>query len=224
MNNHPSVTDSLLGINNNANYSFVTKSSNNNDNGNNGNNSNVKSNKNSPFSTKAPQSVTQHSSSGSSSSLGGLISCVSELQPPQPMITNYENDDLLSIAPSSSSSLSLTSNNTNNSLKRHLTLLDLMSIGVAATVGSGIFVLCGLIAHDYAGPSTFICWGIAGLSCCASGLCYAELSGKFAVSGSTYTYVVSAAFFKKRSLLLMIFFAFNFFTVLTMYFSLPLSK
>lgn len=79
------------------------------------------------------------------------------------------------------------------SLDRHLTLFDLISIGVAATVGSGIFVLCGLIAHDYAGPSTFICWAIAGASCFASGLCYAELSGKFAVSGSTYTYVVSGS-------------------------------
>lgn len=78
-----------------------------------------------------------------------------------------------------------------NELHRHLTLVDLISIGVASTVGSGIFVLCGLIAHDYAGPSTFICWGVAGLSCCASGLCYAELSGKFSVSGSTYSYVVS---------------------------------
>lgn len=78
-----------------------------------------------------------------------------------------------------------------HSLHRHLSLFDLLSIGVAATVGSGIFVLCGLIARDYAGPSTFICWAIAGLSCCASGLCYAELGGKFAVSGSTYSYAVS---------------------------------
>lgn len=78
-----------------------------------------------------------------------------------------------------------------HALHRHLSLLDLISIGVASTVGSGIFVLCGLIARDFAGPSTFICWAIAGLSCCASGLCYAELGGKFAVSGSTYSYVVS---------------------------------
>ena len=77
------------------------------------------------------------------------------------------------------------------SLEKHLTLFDLISIGVAATVGSGIFVLCGFIAHDFAGPSTFLCWIIAGLSCCASGLCYAELSSKFCVSGSSYSYAVS---------------------------------
>lgn len=75
------------------------------------------------------------------------------------------------------------------SLQRHLNLFDLVSIGVGATIGSGVFVLCGLIAHDYAGPATFICWAIAGFSACASGLCYAELSGKFAVAGSSYSYV-----------------------------------
>eukprot|EP00557_Chaetoceros_sp_GSL56_P009906 CAMPEP_0176482260 /NCGR_PEP_ID=MMETSP0200_2-20121128/3279_1 /TAXON_ID=947934 /ORGANISM="Chaetoceros sp., Strain GSL56" /LENGTH=429 /DNA_ID=CAMNT_0017878561 /DNA_START=362 /DNA_END=1648 /DNA_ORIENTATION=- len=75
------------------------------------------------------------------------------------------------------------------SLQRHLSLFDLVSIGVGSTIGSGVFVLCGLIAHDYAGPATFISWAIAGLSACASGLCYAELSGKFAVAGSSYSYV-----------------------------------
>ena len=75
------------------------------------------------------------------------------------------------------------------SLQRHLNLFDLVSIGVGATIGSGVFVLCGLVAHDYAGPATFISWAIAGFSACASGLCYAELSGKFAVAGSSYSCV-----------------------------------
>ncbi len=78
------------------------------------------------------------------------------------------------------------------SLQRHLSLFDLISIGVSATIGSGVFVLCGLIAHDYAGPATFISWSIAGLSACASGLCYAELSGKFASAGSSYSYVYAS--------------------------------
>ncbi len=78
------------------------------------------------------------------------------------------------------------------SLQRHLTLFDLISIGVSATIGSGVFVLCGLIAHSYAGPATFISWTIAGLSACASGLCYAELSGKFASAGSSYSYVYAS--------------------------------
>jgi hypothetical protein len=38
-----------------------------------------------------------------------------------------------------------------SALDRHLSLVDLICIGIAATVGSSIFVLSGLIAHDYAG-------------------------------------------------------------------------
>ena len=33
-------------------------------------------------------------------------------------------------------------------LVRHLTLFDLVVIGVAGTVGSGIFAIVGLIGHD----------------------------------------------------------------------------
>ncbi len=131
--------------------------------------------------------LSNDSSSSSSSSVSGWISCTSQIE-----------EDLSegSTTTSQRSGISFTSRQTknhkridhdmDNSLHRHLTLIDLICIGVAATVGSGIFVLCGLIAHDFAGPSTFICWLIAALSCCTSGLCFAELSGKFSVSGSTY--------------------------------------
>lgn len=37
-------------------------------------------------------------------------------------------------------------------LERTLSLSDLLAIGIGGTVGSGVFVLTGLIAHDYAGP------------------------------------------------------------------------
>jgi len=73
-------------------------------------------------------------------------------------------------------------------LTRHLSLFDLICIGVGATVGSGIFVLCGLIAHAYAGPATVLSWGVAGLAACMSGLCYAELAGRFPAAGSSYAY------------------------------------
>ena len=36
-------------------------------------------------------------------------------------------------------------------LQRHLSLVDLLSIGIGGTVGSGVFVLSGLIARNYAG-------------------------------------------------------------------------
>ena len=73
-------------------------------------------------------------------------------------------------------------------LPRHLTLLDLVSVGVGGTIGSGVFVLCGLIARDYAGPATCISWAIAGAAAFLSGFGYAELSGQIPSAGSSYAY------------------------------------
>jgi amino acid transporter len=54
--------------------------------------------------------------------------------------------------------------------------------------GTGIFVLTGQIAAQYAGPSTFLSFAAAGLAACCSGVCYAELSGRIPAAGSTYVY------------------------------------
>ena len=60
-------------------------------------------------------------------------------------------------------------------LHRHLTLLDLIAIGIGGTIGSGLFVLAGLVAHQYAGPATVVSWLLAGAAAGMSGCCYAEL-------------------------------------------------
>lgn len=73
-------------------------------------------------------------------------------------------------------------------LHRHLSLFDLVCVGVGATVGSGVFVLIGLIARTQAGPAVSLSWLIAGVAACASGLCYAELGGRFPSVGSSYVY------------------------------------
>lgn len=73
-------------------------------------------------------------------------------------------------------------------MKRHLTLLDLISVGVGGTIGSGIFVLAGFIAHNYSGPATAVSFAISGVAAAASGVCYAELSGRIPTAGSTYVY------------------------------------
>jgi len=73
-------------------------------------------------------------------------------------------------------------------LARHLSLFDLVCVGVGATVGSGVFVLVGLIAHSIAGPAVSLSWLIAGVAASVSGLCYAELGGRFPSVGSTYVY------------------------------------
>jgi hypothetical protein len=75
---------------------------------------------------------------------------------------------------------------------RHLSLFDLVSIGVGGTIGSGIFVLNGLIANSYAGPATFLSWTISGFAALLSGCCFAELSGRIPTAGSSYAYAFVA--------------------------------
>lgn len=81
---------------------------------------------------------------------------------------------------------------TTSTVHRHLSLLDLVFVGVGGTVGSGIFVLTGFIAHHYAGPATTVSFLISGLAACCSGLAYAELAGRIPASGSTYAYAYVA--------------------------------
>eukprot|EP01082_Thalassiosira_pseudonana_P012879 g11969.t1 g11969 contig6:956699-958428(+) len=94
-----------------------------------------------------------------------------------------------SLTDTSSTEALVSSSSNNNSLHKHLTLFDLVCVGVGATVGSGVYAVCGLIAHSQAGPATFISWSIAGVAASVSGLCYAELGGRYPTSGSSYVYV-----------------------------------
>jgi amino acid transporter len=73
-------------------------------------------------------------------------------------------------------------------LERHLTLIDLVAIGVGGTIGSGLFVLAGLVAHEYAGPSAILSWLVSGIAALLSGCCYAELAARIPLAGSTYAY------------------------------------
>ena len=72
------------------------------------------------------------------------------------------------------------------SMARSLTLFDLIRIGVGGTVGSGIFVLTGLIAREYAGPGVIFSWMLAGIACKASALSFAELSCLIPSAGSSF--------------------------------------
>ena len=77
-------------------------------------------------------------------------------------------------------------------MERHLSLFDLTAIGVGGTIGSGIFVLCGLIANSFAGPATFLSWAIAGVAAMLSGCAYAELAARIPSAGSAYVYVYTS--------------------------------
>ncbi len=77
--------------------------------------------------------------------------------------------------------------------KEHVeySLFDLICVGVGATLGSGVFVLTGLVARDFAGPSAFFSWIIAGVACSFSAMSYAEMSNRMPSSGSAYTFAYS---------------------------------
>ncbi|KAI8556761.1 hypothetical protein RHMOL_Rhmol05G0280100 [Rhododendron molle] len=91
-------------------------------------------------------------------------------------------------------------------LVRRLGLFDLVLLGIGASIGAGIFVVTGTVAHD-AGPGSYssklsqigmfrgvtICFVLAGASCVLNALCYAELASRFtAVVGGAYLYTYTA--------------------------------
>ena len=78
--------------------------------------------------------------------------------------------------------------NSDQGLRRSLTRLNLVSLGVGAIIGAGIFVLTGQAAAQYAGPAIVISFIISGLGCLFAGLCYAEFAAMIPIAGSAYTY------------------------------------
>lgn len=73
-------------------------------------------------------------------------------------------------------------------LKRVLGRWHLVSLGIGAVIGTGIFVLTGHAAADYCGPAVALSYILSGLGCLFAGLCYAEYSASIPIAGSAYTY------------------------------------
>ena len=75
-----------------------------------------------------------------------------------------------------------------NRLRRVLGPLQLTALGVGAVIGTGIFVLTGVAAHDKTGPALMLSFVASGLACIFAALCYAEFASMAPVAGSAYTY------------------------------------
>jgi APA family basic amino acid/polyamine antiporter len=84
-------------------------------------------------------------------------------------------------------------------LKRTLSSLDLVMLGIGAVIGAGIFSAIGTAAVGEttadgtvirlgAGPALMLSFVLLGLVCALAGLCYAELTAMIPISGSAYTY------------------------------------
>jgi APA family basic amino acid/polyamine antiporter len=73
-------------------------------------------------------------------------------------------------------------------LRRTLTALNLVALGIGAIIGAGIFVLTGHAAAANAGPAIVLSFVLGGIACAFAGLCYAEMASTVPIAGSAYTY------------------------------------
>ena len=74
------------------------------------------------------------------------------------------------------------------SLKKVLSPFELTLLGIGAIIGTGIFVITGIVAANYSGPALVVSFIISGIVCAFAALCYAEFAAMVPVAGSAYTY------------------------------------
>jgi len=77
-------------------------------------------------------------------------------------------------------------------LKRTLSALNLVSLGIGEIIGAGIFVLTGHAAAVNAGPAITLSFVFGGIACGFAGLCYAEMASSIPIAGSAYTYAYAS--------------------------------
>src|SRR5262250_1628270 len=75
-----------------------------------------------------------------------------------------------------------------HSLRRALGATNLISLGIGAIIGTGIFVLTGTATANHAGPAIVLSFTLAAVACVFAGLCYAEFASMIPIAGSAYTY------------------------------------
>ena len=75
-----------------------------------------------------------------------------------------------------------------HSLRRALGATNLITLGIGAIIGTGIFVITGTATAEHAGPAIILSFIVAALGCVFAGLCYAEFASMIPVAGSAYTY------------------------------------
>jgi APA family basic amino acid/polyamine antiporter len=73
-------------------------------------------------------------------------------------------------------------------LKRTLGSFNLVTMGIGAIIGAGLFSLTGLAAANNAGSAVTISFIIGAIGCAFAGLCYAEFASMIPIAGSAYTY------------------------------------
>ena len=71
---------------------------------------------------------------------------------------------------------------------KSMSAIDLMTLGIGAVIGTGIFILPGTVAANDAGPGVILSFLMAAVVCALAAMCYAEFSSALPVAGSAYSY------------------------------------
>lgn len=77
-------------------------------------------------------------------------------------------------------------------MTKSLSAVDLIFLGIGSIIGTGIFVLTGVAAANYAGPALMLSFVLSGLACVFAGLAYAEFASIVPSAGSAYTYTYAS--------------------------------
>lgn len=77
---------------------------------------------------------------------------------------------------------------TSHTLKKCLTLTDLIAYGVGCSVGAGVYSLVG-VGAQITGPSISLSFLISGIACIFTSLTYSEFAARVPITGSAYTFV-----------------------------------
>jgi APA family basic amino acid/polyamine antiporter len=72
-------------------------------------------------------------------------------------------------------------------LARRMGPIQLMSLGIGATIGTGIFFVLSTAVPE-AGPAVVVSFVLAAVTAALTALCYAELASTIPVAGSSYSY------------------------------------
>src|SRR2546428_3787148 len=73
-----------------------------------------------------------------------------------------------------------------HALRRALGPLNLVTLGIRAVIGAGIFLITGQVAGLYAGPAVPLSMILLGVTCAFAGLCYAEMAGAVPRAGGAH--------------------------------------
>src|SRR5579872_2807486 len=91
-----------------------------------------------------------------------------------------------------SSIQNITQSSNPHELRRCLSALDLILLGIGAIIGAGIFVITGIAAATQAGPGIVLSYVLAGIACIFCAFSYAELASSVGGCGSAYGYAYAA--------------------------------